>query len=86
MLIFKSTSNITGGILYREIWSLNPKFQNFMSRIDRLPAFSINYKIYIVKLPRNWPKLQIFFKYGDTGLKKRDMWIFTALCNVKSKY
>ena len=49
--------------MYRDIWSLNPKFQNFMSRIDRLPAFSVNHKIYIVKLPRNWPKLQIFFKY-----------------------
>ena len=52
--------------MYRDIWSLNPKFQNFISRIDRLPAFSINRKIYIVKLPRNWPKLQIFLKMGVT--------------------
>ena len=66
MLNFTSTSNVTGGILYRYNWSLNPKFQNFISRIDRLPAFSVNRKIYIVKLPRNLPKWQIFQKTNVT--------------------
>ena len=63
---FTSTSNITGGILYQYILSPNPKFQNFISRIDRLPAFSVNCKIYIVKRHENGQKIIIFSKMGIT--------------------
>ena len=66
ILNFTSTSNITGGILYRYILSPNPKFQNFISRIDRLPAFSVNCKIYIVKRHENGQKIIIFRKMGIT--------------------
>jgi len=66
ILNFTSTSNITGGILYRYILSPNPKFQNFISRIDRLPAFSVNCKIYIVKRHENGQKIIIFSKMGIT--------------------